>query len=140
MFKLPLVISVLLVVAGCAKDIDSSQQNKQPAEPPIIAQNIEKDLDWVDYADAVADANLAMAKGNFKLLAFTNKTISLPGLEVQQEELLQLEQVCGLRYLAGSGDQLTIETDMQRRKRLREYAIQYNQLMLKACQKQRLSP
>lgn len=139
MFKLSLYISVLLVVAGCAKDNENAQQNEQKEQPPEIMQNVEKDIDWVDYADAVADTNLAIEKGDFALLAFTNRTISLPGLDIKQDELVHLEQVCGFRYLAGSGDELSSETDMQRRKRLRAYAIQYNQLMLQACQKKRLS-
>jgi hypothetical protein len=140
MFKLPLFISVLLVIVGCAKDNENAQQGEQQEQPPVMQQNVEKDIHWVDYADAIADANLAIGKGNFALLAFTNRTISLPGLDMRQDELVHLEQVCGFRYLAGSGDELSSETDMQRRKRLRVYAIQYNQLMLQACQKKRLTP
>lgn len=137
MYKLPIVTFILLFLVGCAQETELEVQPNDAALTPVkeqkMTQKIDQDISWIDYADAKADANLEMAKGNFELLAFTNKTIALPGVDMQQYNLQQLEQKCGFRFLVGTGDILTPETDIQRRKQLRIYATQYNQLVLSAC-------
>lgn len=105
-----------------------------PVPTPNIQQMTTKqDNNWVYYADPVADANLASAKGDFKLLAMANRVLSFPGLEGQEVDLPTLKQQCGYRVLQGSGDMLNSPQAAERHQKLQHYAHEYNQAMLAAC-------
>jgi hypothetical protein len=90
------------------------------------------DLKWLDYADPKADANLAIEKQNFNLLAFAGRTTSFPGIDGESGVL---QQRCGYRLLPNSSDTLRSEKELNIRKDLYQYAATYNQLVLVACQK-----
>ena len=87
----------------------------------------------VEYADAKAEANFAIQKQDFHLLALNNKGISVPGIDLKNYALNELEQQCGLKILANSGDEITDEDELALRKKLFAFAAQYNQLVLVAC-------
>jgi hypothetical protein len=90
-------------------------------------------LESIDYGAAVAEAQLAIAKQELQFLAAGNRTISLPGIDLQKNSLQELQQRCGYRFLKGMGDTLHSKEDIQRRKALHRYASAYNQAMLVAC-------
>lgn len=90
-------------------------------------------LKWLDYADPIADANLAIAKNDFTLLAFSNRGIRFPGVKEEDYDLEQVTTECGVKVLKGTGDMLEPGDDLERRKMLREYAKQYNSLVFEAC-------
>ncbi|WP_340681054.1 hypothetical protein [Paraglaciecola sp.] len=87
----------------------------------------------IEYADAKAEANFAIQKQDFHLLALNNKGISVPGIDLKNYALSDLEQQCGLKILANSGDEITEDGELAKRKKLFTYAAQYNQLVLVAC-------
>ena len=87
----------------------------------------------IEYADAKAEANFAIQKRDFHLLALNTKALSVPGIDLNNYALAELEQQCGLRILANSGDEITDEDELAMRKKLFAYAAQYNQLVLIAC-------
>ena len=90
----------------------------------------------VNYADAKAEANFAIQKQDYHLLALNNKALSIPGIDLNNHDPAELEQQCGLKILANSGDEITADDELALRKKLFAYAAQYNQLVLQACRNQ----
>ena len=90
------------------------------------------DLKWLLYSDPKADANLAIGKKDFKLLAIASRDASLPGLGGGTSEL---RKQCGYRLLANTNDTLKSENALNSHSNLYQYAATYNQLMAVACQK-----
>jgi hypothetical protein len=80
------------------------------------------------YSDPLSDAQNAISKQDFTLLAFSSRAISLPGIDLAIFDLAMLEKRCGYRILPNSGDML-------KRKKMRTYATQYNQMVIQACLK-----
>lgn len=99
--------------------------NEQQLEP--------YELKWLAYADPIADANLAIAKNDFTLLAFSNRGIRFPGVSEEAYDLETLTKVCGVKVLKGTGDMLQQGQSLERRKKLRAYAKQYNNQVFKVC-------
>lgn len=131
------LIVIISIMTACA---DVTQQTHSEPSPETekntsIAQNDQlASLHWVYYADALADANFAIAKQDFQFLATSNRTISLPGIDLQKNSLEELKQQCGYRFLEGMGDTVRDQRDIEQRKALHRYATEYNQLMFIACQ------
>ena len=139
----PLFLSVMiLLLSACAHSpqqeialqapieqrIDTPENSSPSPNAPL------KSMDWVYNADARADAHVAIAKQNFQFLATSNRTVSLPGIDLQQNSLEELQEQCGYRFLAGMGDTLRTKSDIEVRKALHRYATEYNKLMFIACQ------
>ena len=89
-------------------------------------------LKWLPYADPKADANFAIEKQDFTLLAFAGRVITFPGIN---EGASTLQQQCGYRLMANSSDALRSEDELRLRKQLYQYAAKFNQLVAAACQK-----
>ena len=106
----------------------SSEENAASASPEEEAEPID-----IEYADAKAEANFAIQKQDFHLLALNNKALSVPGIDLNNYALAELEQQCGLKILANSGNEISDEDELAMRKKLFAYAAQYNQLVLIAC-------
>lgn len=113
---------------------DSSVVSTTEEAPVQEAQYEPFDLKWLEYADPVADANLAIASQNFTLLAFTNRGLRLPGVNEQEYHLKSVREICGVKIIKGTGDSLEPGSDLTRRKKLRAYATKYNEIAFKACQ------
>lgn len=94
------------------------------------------ELKWSPYSDPKADANFAIEKKNFALLAFAGRATSFPGID---GESFALQKQCGYRLLANSSDALKSQSELSVRKQLYQYAKTYNQVISAACQKHRLS-
>ena len=106
---------------------------------PFLSQTSEADqnnqtdaLKWLHDANPVVDANAAIQKQDFTLLAFAGRATSFPGISSGS---YLLQQQCGYRLLANSGDTLRSEKALILRKQLYQYAATYNQLVAGACQK-----
>jgi hypothetical protein len=97
-----------------------------------LSDNQTTDLKWLYYADPRADANFAIQKQDFTLLAFAGRVTFFPGID---NEVSSLQQHCGYRLLANSGDALRSEKELSLRKQLYQYAVTYNLLVATACQK-----
>jgi hypothetical protein len=91
------------------------------------------DSKWLDYADPIADANLAIQNNKLALLIFSGRNQSFPGLNNQQTETLS--QTCGKQILPGSSDVLTSQNELEYRKKLYRYAVTYNVIVARACKK-----
>lgn len=113
---------VLSTVYGCA------------ASPPTgeIEQRIESIADIASQARQ--DAKIAIDTMDYRLLAFANRTIDLPGIDMQKHSVTLIEKQCGYRVLSGTGDMLQVGEDTTKRQKLRLYAQTYNPLVYRGCQ------
>ncbi|NCP65078.1 MAG: hypothetical protein GW763_15400 [Paraglaciecola sp.] len=137
-----IVLSTILSISACQFLSEfSNSSNLAEEETSINASMAEAptelpDMTWLDYADPVADANLAVAKQNFNLLALGNRRLNFPGVELAADELDKMQADCGVKVMAHSGDQLNSADELPWRKKLFTYVSQYNTVMLAACKHQ----
>ncbi|WP_339719281.1 hypothetical protein [uncultured Paraglaciecola sp.] len=136
------IVSIMFAAAitclslGCSQITTTSLSQK--SEATLENQRKENDmrqsndLNWLLYADPKADANLAIDKQDFTLLAFAGRVTTFPGLD---NESSSLQQQCGFRLLANSSDELRSESELSLRKKLYQYAATFNQIVSTACQK-----
>lgn len=110
-------------------------QSSDVTQDNYIEQHQSPDLKWLQYADPKTDANLAIEKQDFTLLGFAGRATSFPGID---SESSILQEQCGYRLLANSGDALRSKNELNLRKQLYQYAANYNQLVAAACQKNHL--
>lgn len=82
--------------------------------------------------DPVVDANIAIAKGDTRLIAKAGRGLNVPGFSAAEAAVLKPK--CGLRYEDGFGDMLYGENHQRYYKALIEYARQYNVTIKPACQ------
>jgi hypothetical protein len=124
---------------GCSQTNSSLLSQTSEAAQNNQNQGVEghqsPDHKWLHYADPKADANLAIEKQDFKLLAFAGRATSFPGLKEELSALSVLRQQCGYRLLANTSDALRSENQLTQRKKLYQYAATYNVLVAGACQK-----
>lgn len=111
-------------------------ENLTIREASEVKASDEQNTDVKDVTEQQAqiDAREAVDKQDFRLLAFANKIISLPGIGTTEQSLKLLEKQCGFRFLSGTGDTVNIGDDLSRRKALKRYAEVYNPIVLKGCQ------
>ena len=130
------VAAISFFTLSCSQTTTSFlSQTSEPTEynqSEELSKNQTADLKWLQYADPKADANLAIQKQDFTLLAFAGRVTSFPGID---NELSTLHQQCGYRLLANSGDALRSENELNLRKQLYQYAATYNLVVAAACQK-----
>ncbi|MDP5030069.1 MAG: hypothetical protein NWQ54_06510 [Paraglaciecola sp.] len=104
---------------GDEVSINSSQNRKQQTQ-----------------SEAKADALLAIKRQDFRLLALRNKGTTLPGIDLQRDELSLIEQQCGLIFMQNSGDVVLNQSELTLRQEQFAYALIYNKTLLPACLQQ----
>jgi len=134
--SLMFAIAISCISLGCSQTNTSSlsqaSEITQDDQSKEIDDRQTADLKWLFYADPKADANLAIEKQDFTLLAFAGRVTSFPGIDSGSTTL---QQQCGYRLLANSSDALRSENELSVRKQLYQYAATFNQLVAAACQK-----
>jgi hypothetical protein len=134
-----IVLSTVLSISACQFLSEfTNTANSQEEDTSVNASMAETpaeltDLTWLDYADPVADANLAAAKQNYNLLALSHRQLNFPGVDLATDELLKMQGDCGVKVMPHSGDQLNTADELPWRKKLFSYVSQYNTVMLAAC-------
>lgn len=108
-----------LVLSGC-------KGNTKPND-----ERFDADLTWVDDADAKADAAAAIAKKDYRLLAFSGRRQTLPGIHSDLVE--QAKSQCGYLLVPGTGDALNSVEKGERRAKAFDYAKAFNQFVLANC-------
>ncbi len=126
-------VTLSLLCVSCA--VTSGSTNVQPQDKSVEQGNdlAVVDLKWLDYADPTADANLAIAKQDFQLLAFSQKNLTIPGVNLQEYTFQSLQQQCGVRVVKGSDETQLDAEDGKRHKKLQSYTRVYNKQILAAC-------
>ncbi|MEP7704498.1 hypothetical protein [Paraglaciecola sp. 25GB23A] len=84
-------------------------------------------------SEAKVDAEHAIEAQDFRLLALRNKSTSIPGVDIELNELATLEQKCGLLFMKNSGDEILQRSELSLRQEQYAYALIYNTLVLPAC-------
>ena len=75
----------------------------------------------------------AIEAQDFRLLALRNRGTSIPGVDLELNELATLEQECGLLFMKNSGDEILQRSELSLRQEQYAYALIYNSLVLPAC-------
>jgi hypothetical protein len=108
---------LLLIATGC----------HQPKSDPI------KILKWVESADPIADANLAIAKGDFRLKGINGLGLMIPGTDLPQyEEATKTKNVISIE---GTSDVVYGEEHLRLIDLAFKYAEAYNRQVLSASNK-----
>jgi hypothetical protein len=84
-------------------------------------------------SEAKVDAEHAIEAQDFRLLALRNRSTSIPGVDIELNELATLEQKCGLLFMKNSGDEILQRSELSLRQEQYAYALIYNTLVLPAC-------
>ena len=125
---------MFLLLCGCSSHVAveaaSAEADNYPQKNAEVAIH---NMDWIDYADPVADANIALEKEQFDLLAVSNKGLSLPGVDLSAHNLETLRSRCGVKLLETGGDAIYSKTQLEQRKAVVSYARRYNEILLTAC-------
>ena len=130
-YPLILATTISCLSLGCSQtDMSFPAETPRDNQSKNIEHHQNTDLKWLDYADPKADANLAIEKQDFTLLALAGRVTSFPGIDGKSSIL---QQQCGYRLLANSSDALRSQNELNLRKQLYQYASIYNQLVSAAC-------
>ena len=87
--------------------------------------------DWSNSTSATNDAQYAIDNKDFRLLGFARRGYDIPGIDARKKQAY-IEK-CGVRIFEGFGDVVRSKKQLDEAQKAREYAIQYNQLILIAC-------
>lgn len=130
-----LLLSAFSLIACSYPPLTSNNTATEGAQQPVGAGNIVEQvaLSWLDYADAKAEANFAIQKQDFHLLALNSHNLTLPGIDLNLFNLQQLQQQCGYKILQHSPEQLSEADELAFSQKLFNFAAQYNQLVFSAC-------
>jgi hypothetical protein len=137
--SLVFAIAISCLSVGCSQTsttfsdpLSEVNQDNQRDHNKELEQYQTADFRWLQYANPRADANFAIEKQDFTLLAFAGRATSFPGIDSGSSTL---QQQCGYRLLANSSDALRSKEQLNLRKQLYQYAATFNQLVAAACQK-----
>ncbi len=119
-------LMIILGMTGCQEmeQIDLSSLSSKEREAVTS-------LAWLKDADASRDAQQAIERGDKRLLAMATRNPNMPG--VPPESASKIKTVCGIRYMEGSTDMVFGDVHQKLLQAAREYAVEYNKLMLDAC-------
>lgn len=120
------------VLVGCNVQ---SELNAVPQGADLKARAIDSQhpLAWVQSADPQLDAQQAIKDGDYRLLAFAGRVISMPGIDLAIYSLAELKQRCGYRVIRGTGDVVHSQKELPLRSQMHNYAVIYNQHMVNRC-------
>ena len=122
-----------------SKTMQQPADNKTTTPSPMTPQEAAAvaRLQWLNNADPVADAHNEINKARFQvrkpvLMVFAQRGLSYPGLNSTQ--LASIRRKVNDKIVEGSGDVIYGQTHHMLRKKLRVYAVNYNQSILAALQ------
>ena len=91
----------------------------------------EQQLQWVENADASADANAALEKGDFRFMAMAQRGTVIPGVDANK--MRQYELHCGVKFIEGATDAIRSDEQLRLMKKAFEYAGRYNKIIAERC-------
>lgn len=118
--------TILSCCVGLSACQEAPEQTTPLAPAPMNRQQQIK-------TEANSDAQLAIGRQDFRLLALRNKGTSIPGVDLEKNELARLEQQCGLLFMQHSGDEILQRSELILRQEQYIYALIYNKLVLPVC-------
>jgi len=118
MKKTLLVLSMVAGMSGCATDSSAVSEYEKP-------------LLWVQDADAELDAGAALKKGDFRMMALSQRGTIIPGIE--QKLVRQYELKCGIKLLEGVTDTVRGQEHLELMQQVHAYAKAYNEIIKNSC-------
>ena len=109
------VIFLLIPVTTVAEDI---------SELKII-----QGLVWLDMADPIEDAKLAITKGDTRLRAVHGRRLIIPG--VKNNNFYQYRKQYGVNIIKGTSNDIFSEEHQRLNTLARDYAKKYNRIIMK---------
>ena len=111
-------LTLLMTLSACVTDSSA-------------VKDYERDLQWVNSANAEADARAALAEGDFRLMTVPGRGEVIPGIEASQRSTYSLR--CGTRLIPGMSDAVRDESHLRLLKKASEYGARYNSLIIEKC-------
>lgn len=106
---------MMTLLSGC-KHTEDTSSNTDPIEAQV--------------ALAVKDAEVL---GDLRLYATTGRRATLPG--ISQDDSEHAKTLCGVQYMAGTGDAISTTEQREKRKQLIHFMTSYNQVIFEMCKK-----
>jgi hypothetical protein len=113
------IILLLTAMTGCATDTSSLTKS-------------ELKLQWIKDANPQKDAQLALSKGDLRLMGLPQRAVIIPGIAA--DEMNKYELYCGVKLIEGVSDTVLNEGHLQLMKKAHQYALQYNAIIKPHCQ------
>ena len=118
MKKMMILLTLLTSLTGCATHSSAVSEYEKP-------------LLWVKDADAEQDAQNALNKGDFRMLALSQHGTIIPGIDPRQNAKYELK--CGIRMLEGMTDTVRSQQHLELMQQVHAYAKVYNTLIKNRC-------
>lgn len=119
------LVSVLLL-AACINSSANGSIEMESQEQIAISL-----LVWLDSADAVLDAGIAIDQGRAGLLSMGGRGVELPG--IAPEQVGRYTHSCGVSVLPGTTDVVRGAAHLAYLQRARGYAETYNKIIAQYC-------
>lgn len=117
MTRLLLTLILMTTMNGCATSNTSDYESQ---------------LQWLQQANPQQDAQAALAQGDFRLMAFAQRSLVIPGVDVENSRKYELK--CGVKIMEGMTDVIRSEEHLRLMKLAHTYALQYNAVIKTRCQ------
>ena len=87
--------------------------------------------DWQQSQSAEDDAKKAIEHQDLRLLGFAGRGYDIPGIDADSKQ--RYIDRCGLRLFEEFGDVVSNRKQLEKMQQARDYARQYNRIILTAC-------
>lgn len=114
-------LPVILLVAIFSARGFAMSKSPEPYTPP----------EWHENSNAQEDASYALDNDDMRLLAYTTRGITVPGIDDAEKDTISKQ--CGIRMLDGFGDVVRNEEQLRRMKAMHAYVSRYNAVIAKRC-------
>ena len=118
MNKSLLSLTLTMLLSACVTDSNA-------------VKNYELELEWVNTANAEADAKAALAQGDFRLMAVPGRGEIIPGIESSKRGAYSLK--CGTRIIPGMTDAVRGDSHLKLLQKATEYGAAYNAYIIEQC-------
>ena len=113
-----IILLLASITAGCAAD--------------KLMNKYEQKLQWLETANAQQDAQTALDKLDFRLMAMAQRATVIPGIDGKQS--MDYELKCGIKFIDGVSDVVTSDEHLRLMKLAYQYALQYNSIIKTRCE------
>jgi hypothetical protein len=110
-----LMPALTLLVAACSSNNPANDPDSNPTLDTRISTEVA----------------LAITKHDYRLIAFTGRRITIPGLS--PENMKSAQNICGTKFMADTGDVIRSEQERMARKYKYEFAAGYNRQIYRLC-------
>lgn len=139
--KLTKISAVILTlfIAACQPTTDTAEEKDngtKPSEDSVksMVKNMDIDPENEQLKQVTEEVRQAIEAKDYRLYATTGRRVVLPGIVPEQME--QVKQQCGYKKVDDYKDNYSSVDEREKLAAKRDYAKQYNQIMLAHCQKQ----